>query len=75
MEDFKKQLIVRIKQLRKNKKWTQEDLAEKIGLHSTYISRIELGKQFPSLEVLLKISQTFETDITELFFYKEHHKT
>lgn len=50
----------RIKEQRLIKKLTQEQLAEKVGLSSVYISHIEIGSTKPSLETLLKICNTLE---------------
>ena len=51
----------RIHQLRKNKKWTQEKLAEKTDLSNNYISNIENNYSIPSLETLMKLCIALET--------------
>jgi transcriptional regulator with XRE-family HTH domain len=38
-----------VKRLRKDKGWSQEDLAEKAGLHRTYIGSIERSERNVSL--------------------------
>ncbi len=45
----------RIAELRKARGWTQERLAEKMGLSNNYISNIENNCSIPSLESLMKI--------------------
>lgn len=35
---------------------SREELAERAGIHPTYVEKIEAGKQVPSLDVLLRIS-------------------
>ncbi|MBV7276057.1 helix-turn-helix transcriptional regulator [Clostridiaceae bacterium UIB06] len=55
-----KQFGKRIKKHRLNKKLTQEQLAELIGLSSVYISHIEVGSTKPSLETVLKICNALE---------------
>ena len=50
----------KIKILRKEKKWSQSELAEKLNVHITHISRLETGKYAPSLDLLKKIAETFE---------------
>lgn len=45
----------RVKEVRKKSGLTQEDLAEKIGVSTTYISSIERGLSFPRGEVLVGI--------------------
>lgn len=45
----------RIKEARVTKGITQEQLAEKTGVNTTYISDIERGAKFPSLSLFIKI--------------------
>jgi transcriptional regulator with XRE-family HTH domain len=49
----------KIKILRKEKKWSQAELAETLNVHVTHISRLETGKYAPSLELLKKIAEMF----------------
>ena len=44
-----------LRELRKEKELTQEQLAEKVGIGTTYISDIERGAKFPSLSLFIKI--------------------
>lgn len=44
-----------IRQYRKQKNLSQEELAELIEVSSTYISQIELGKKLPSLDIFVKL--------------------
>lgn len=53
-----------IKELRKEKAYTQEELAKKINSTKATISRIETGKISPSLEVLTKIASELGTNIS-----------
>ena len=45
----------RISNLRRQKKLTQEELAEKTDLSTNYISHIENSRSIPSLETLMKL--------------------
>ena len=45
-----------LKQLREEKGLSQDTLADKAGLHRTYISLLESGKRIPSLDTLEKIA-------------------
>ena len=45
----------RLKEARNIAKFTQEQLAEKVGIGTTYISDIERGAKFPSLSLFIKI--------------------
>jgi putative transcriptional regulator len=45
----------KLRQLRKDKKLTQEQLAKKIGISRTYYTNIEKGRYIPSLITANKI--------------------
>ena len=45
----------RLREARNMVKLTQEQLAEKVGIGTTYISDIERGAKFPSLSLFIKI--------------------
>lgn len=51
---------------RKSNSWTQEMLAAKVHLSSDYISRLELGKENPTLDVLYRISIVFDRKVRDL---------
>lgn len=53
----------KIRQLRKLKGLTQEQLAEQIGIDNKHLSRIEIGKHFPTYYVLKKLAQVLDFDI------------
>ena len=52
-------------ELRKNK-FTQEELAKKIGLSRQALSNIETGKSVPSLKTVVKIAQALDVPIESL---------
>ena len=61
------QLGMRIKFLRKERKWSQEDLALEADVNKNYISDLENGRRNPSLEILEKIAIAFNISLSELF--------
>lgn len=61
------QLGMRIKFLRKERKWSQEDLALESDVNKNYISDLENGRRNPSLEILEKIAIAFNISLSELF--------
>ncbi|MGE0155436.1 MAG: helix-turn-helix domain-containing protein [Geobacter sp.] len=69
MKPIRKLLGERIRQFRKAKGYTQERLAEMVGVEPRHISRIEGGYNSPSIERLAKISEALEVLIRELFDY------
>ncbi|MFZ4856004.1 MAG: helix-turn-helix domain-containing protein [Desulfuromonadaceae bacterium] len=73
MKSTKELLGGRIRELRKGLKMSQEQLSELVDVDPRYISRIELGKCFPSLEKLESIAHALKAEMRELFDY-EHHR-
>ena len=53
----------KIRQYRKSKGLTQEQLAEKIGIDNKHLSRIEKGRHMPTYHVLKKLSKVLDFDI------------
>jgi transcriptional regulator with XRE-family HTH domain len=49
----------RVRELRKDRGWTQERLAEAADLHENYVSRLETGEQEPGLFVILRLCGAF----------------
>ena len=56
MEDISKIIGRRIRGFRKQKKLSQEALAEKCDLHPTYIGQLERGEKNPTVESVMKIA-------------------
>lgn len=50
---------IRLKELRKSKNLTQQELAEKIDLVKSSISAYEKCSKYPSIEVLIKLCNYF----------------
>jgi transcriptional regulator with XRE-family HTH domain len=60
-------LSKRVKELRKQKGWSQQKLAEKAGLAFNTITKIEQGlAAHPNLKTLLKLADVFEVGLDEL---------
>ena len=60
-----------MKKYRLENHYTQEFLAEKVGVHATYIGKLERGKNNPSILLLYKISKALKIDLSELFNFEE----
>ena len=52
--------------LRKGKGWSQEDLADKLGLSRQAVSKWEVGTSKPDIDNVIKLSKLFEISIDEL---------
>lgn len=61
------QLGMRIKYLRKQKRWSQEDLSLEANVNKNYISDLENGRRNPSLDILERIADAFSITLEELF--------
>lgn len=46
---------------------TQEVLAEKVGIHPTYVGKLESGKNNPSVKLLFKISRALGITLSDIF--------
>ncbi len=57
----------RIQELRKAQGLSQEDVAEKADISPNYLSRIECGKENPTLDMLIKLATTIEVEMQEIF--------
>ncbi len=58
--------------LRKSNNYTQDDLAEKLGISRQAVSKWETGMTIPDLEVLLKISKLYDITINDILEPKIH---
>ena len=57
----------RVRQLRKDRSWSQEELAAKCGRHWTYIGGIERGERNPTLRVIVDLARALGVGVRELF--------
>ncbi len=57
---------MRIKKLRKAKKMTQKDLANRFGVTNITVSRWETGIKKPSIETAIKLADFFGVSLDEL---------
>jgi transcriptional regulator with XRE-family HTH domain len=64
--DIRRRVGRKLQELRKARGWSQEEFAEKAGLHRTYISGLERGIRNPTVTVLEKIASSLETTIGSL---------
>lgn len=62
----KKELGAYISQLRKNKGWTQKDVAEKLYISDKAVSKWETGVSIPDTALLIPLSELFGISTTEL---------
>ncbi len=58
-----------LKEVRQNKKMTQEELGDRVGVSRQTIISIEKYKYKPTLELAMKLSMTLKCKIENLFYF------
>ncbi len=61
----------RISELRRANDWTQEELADRVGVTRQTIISLENGRYNASLMLAHKLAVCFQTTIEELFLFEE----
>jgi transcriptional regulator with XRE-family HTH domain len=56
----------RIRELREGKHWSQEEFADRCGLHRTAIGLLERAERNPRLDTLLTLSRALGITVSEL---------
>lgn len=62
-----KEIGQRIREARKRRNLTQEEVAEMISVSTTYVGFIEQGHRVPSIKTADKISRVLGITLSELF--------
>ncbi len=65
--DLRAVFINNLKRYRKENKLSQMALAEKCGTSASYIGEIEIGKKFPSVEMVQKFAEALNIKPYKLF--------
>lgn len=61
-------LGLRIRELRKKKKWSILELSVRANINRNYIGDLENGRRNPTLEILARLANAFNMSISELTF-------
>jgi len=61
------ELLVRLREARAERGWTQAELADRIGVSRKTINTIENGVFVPSTVLALKLAKAFDTNVEALF--------
>ena len=70
-ETLRKTFGNRIRKLRKDAGLTQEQFAERVGLDTQHLCKMENGIHFPKVKNLLSIAEVFQVDISDLFLFEK----
>jgi len=64
-----KRLGERIRTLRRKKRLTQQDLAERAGVDPKYIGQIERAETNPTIKIIARIAEELDISLPELFTF------
>lgn len=67
MHDLRLALGARIRELRRGLNLSQEALADRAGLHWTYLSDLERGQQTPTLDVVNRLARALGVTLATFF--------
>jgi transcriptional regulator with XRE-family HTH domain len=56
--DVRQRLARNLRRLRNEKGWSQEDYADRAGVHRTYVSGLERGTRNPTIIIVDKLAET-----------------
>jgi len=57
----------RLRALRAERKWSQQELADRLGVSRQSVNAIETGKYDPSLPLAFRIADVFGLSIEQIF--------
>jgi transcriptional regulator with XRE-family HTH domain len=72
--DIRHRVGQRIRDLRNERGWTLEKLAERSGKHWTYLGGIERGIRNPTVCVLEVIAKALDVPISDFFAETKHRR-
>lgn len=67
MNTTKKLLGARIRELRKSRNLSQEQLTDLIGVEPRHVSRLEVGSSYPTIDRLEKIAAALNVPLKDFF--------
>lgn len=67
VQDLRAALGSRIRDLRKRRGMSQEELADRARLHWTYLSDLERGRQTPTMDVVNRLARGCGVTLAEFF--------
>lgn len=72
MADLARQVGERIRAIRKVRRWTQEELASRAGLHYTYVGAVERGEKNLTRKSLQRLAGTLGIPMPDLLKEAAH---
>lgn len=74
-EDYLKDLGNRIRKIRLEKKLTQVELSDRVGIEDSALRRIESGRVNSTINMLRKIAKGLEIDVNELLSFEDKNES
>jgi putative transcriptional regulator len=65
----------RLRVLRAERNWSQQDLAERLEVSRQSVNAIETGKYDPSLPLAFRLAELFDLAIEEIFVSPSRHSS
>jgi transcriptional regulator with XRE-family HTH domain len=62
-EEIRKAFGRRVKELRKQKKWTQKELADKLDVRFSQLNKYECGLHVPPVDKIIQLAELFDTTV------------
>jgi transcriptional regulator with XRE-family HTH domain len=56
----------RVRELRKKNGYSQEEFADHVGMHRTYLGGLERGERNPTLTIIMRLAAGLKITISEL---------
>jgi transcriptional regulator with XRE-family HTH domain len=64
--EIRARLGANVRRLRVEKGWSQEDYADRAGIHRTYVSDIERGRRNPTIAIVEKLAKALKVAASTL---------
>ena len=71
MATLRKRFGQRLREIRANRRMTQEEFAELVGMSVDFLSLIERGRNAPSFETLDRIAKKLKLHVADLFTFSD----
>lgn len=67
MSTMKRQIGEKLKELRKENKWTQQQVADMLGISRVNYTRYELNASEPDFDILVRLADLFDVSLDYIF--------
>lgn len=71
MDNIKKKIGNNLKRLRLEKGFKQSELAEIVGVEDKTISRIEVGGNYPSMDLLVRLAEALDCELGDFVNFSD----